>query len=374
MAKFSYKARDQMGTLVSGEIEAESAGELKQALFDEGMVPLEVREVQGSEALFQSLSNLFGRVKQEEMLMFTRQFYTLFRAGVSMDTILATLGRHPRVFSELYVSMLAAGEEAGILEKVLKNLSDVLEKDYEIRKSVKAALLYPKIVITTLVFAVIFVMIYVVPQFVRFYSRYGAELPLPTRILIGTSAFFHDYWYIAISLTGLGIYLFQRFYRSAVGRLWIDQFRFKLPVFGDLTRKVANARFAHIMSSLYGAGVSMPRSLEVVADTIGNRAFAKGILAAKEDIQKGASLAKALGQQPYFFPVTVEATAVGERAGALGDMLSSIAEHYDLEVSHTVKGLTTLLEPILLVIIFSMVALLALAIYLPIWNLSQVVL
>lgn len=403
MPTFYYKARDREGVLITGEIEAVSAQELKEGLFSEGMIPLDVHEVRSGALSMKSVSDFFGRVKPEEIMIFTRQFYTLFRAGVSMDTILgamakqmkskslqnaliriradvasgATLaqafGRHPRIFNEMYISMLSAGEEAGILEEVLKHLSDLLVKEFEITKNIKGATLYPKIVVTVLVLAVTFLMLFVVPKFVEFYGRYSAELPLPTRILIGASNFFRDYWYVLIAAVAGGFFLYRRFYRTQVGRMKIDKLRMNIPIFGELNLKVANARFGHIMSALYRSGLAMPRSLEVVANVIDNAAFAMDVRRVRDQIQKGATLSEAISHQTYFTPIMVETTAVGERAGALGDMLSTVAEHFDSEVDHTIKNLTTLLEPFMLVAIFAMVALLALAIFLPIWNMSSVI-
>ena len=403
MPSFHYKARDSEGILITGEIESSTADELKEALFREGMVPLDVRELRKDTLKIESALQFFSRVKPAEIMIFTRQFYTLFKAGVSMDAILSAMarqmksgamrnalirikadissgstlaqafGRHPKIFNELYVSMLAAGEEAGILEDVLRQLSELLVKEYEIKKSVQGAVLYPKIVLTVLVLAVSFLMMFVVPKFVAFYGRYSAELPLPTKVLISTSMFVRDYWYVVLGAIILAAHLFRRFYRTNVGRLRIDTMRFNLPVFGDLNRKVANARFGHILAALYQSGLSMPRSLDVVANVIDNAAFAREVVKIKDSIQKGSTLSEAISRQKYFPPIMVETTAVGERAGALGDMLSTVAEHYDTEVGHTIKGLTTMLEPIMLVLIFGMVALLALAIFLPIWNLSTVV-
>lgn len=403
MPTFSYRARDKDGVLVRGEIEAVSSDELKEALFREGMIPLDVREVRSGSISLRQIANYFTRVKQEDLMIFTRQFYTLFKAGVSMDTILDTMikqvtsrslsnalirvradvgsgstlaqsfGRHPRIFSELYISMLAAGEEAGILEEVLKNLSDLLQREYEIQKNIKGATLYPKIVVTVLILAITFLMTYVVPKFVDFYARYGAELPLPTRIMIGLSGFVRGYWYIALGMVFFAGFFYRRFYHTRVGRHRIDRLRFRLPVFGPLNLKVANARFGHILSALYKSGLGMPKCLEVVSNTIGNAAFGLEVQKVKDEIQRGTTLSDALGQQSYFPPVIIETAAVGERAGALGEMLSAVAEHYDLEVSHTVKNLTTLLEPLMLVGIFGMVALLALAIFLPVWNMSAVI-
>ena len=288
-------------------------------------------------------------------------------------TLAQAFGRHPKIFSELYVAMLAAGEEAGILEQVLQNLSNLLEKEFEIQKNVKGAVLYPKIVIFILVAAITFLMVFVVPKFMDFYGQYNAELPLPTRILIGGSNFVTQYWYVAIICFGTLYFIWHRFANTNVGKMKIDKIRFNLPVFGKLNLKVANARFGHILSALYSSGLAMPRCLEVVANVIGNVAFGMEVKKIRDEIQRGSTLSEAMSHQTYFPPVVIETTAVGEQAGALDEMLGTVAVHYDMEVSHTIKNLTTLLEPIMLVGIFGVVALLALAIFLPIWNLSEAI-
>lgn len=403
MPTFSYRGRDPQGALVTGEAEAESADELKKSLFEQGMVPLAVKEVRPGAISLNKIAALFTRVKAEELMIFTRQFHTLFRAGVSMDTIFATLSRqisnkplknavtkiradissgvslakafsrHPRVFNELYVSMLMAGEEAGILEQVLSELSRLIEREDETKRNIRSAMLYPKIVVVVLVGAIMFLMSFVVPKFAKFYAYHRAELPLPTQLLINLSEAVRDYWWVVLLIFALIYYAYYRYYHTKVGRLKVDSLKFKLPVFGDLNMKVANSRFGHILSALYRSGLSMPRSLDVTANVIGNEAFALEVRKVKDDIQKGVTLSDAMARQSLFPPVLIETTAVGERTGALDEMLSTIAEHYDLEIRHTIKNLTTLLEPVLLISIFSVVALLALAIFLPVWNISRAV-
>ena len=403
MPTFYYRARDKAGKIVSGEVEAISADEIKESLFREGMIPLVVHEVHAGSFSLDKITRLFYRVRHEELMIFTRQFYTLFKAGVSMDTILTSMtkqvsspllkkalvkiradvaagatlaqafGRHPSVFDQLYVSMIAAGEEAGILEDVLRQLSTLLEKDYEIKKGVKNAKMYPKIVITVLILAIAFLMAYVVPKFTAFYAHYDAKLPLPTLILIGASDFVRGYWYVVLGVVGTVLFFFGRYYRTKTGRFKIDRFRLQMPVFGQLNLKVANARFARILAALYRSGLHMPRCLEVVSNVIGNEAYAREVREIKDEIQKGATLSEAMGRKSSFPNVMVETASVGEQAGALDELLSTIADHFELEVSYTVKNLTTLLEPLLLVGIFGIVLLLALAIFLPIWNLSAVI-
>lgn len=403
MPAFRYRARNDQGQLVTGQMDATDGDALKRALFDQGLVPISVQKNAAGQMSFAELNMIFMKVKAEELIVFTRQFFTLFKAGVSIDSILKTLakqvrnkllqnaldsikkdvasgstlatafGRHPKVFNELYVSMIKAGEEAGILEQTLSELTQLIEKEDEINRSVKSATLYPKIVIGVLVLAVTAIMTFVVPKFTQFYGHYGADLPMPTQIMIGTSNFVRGFWYIIVAVVGVGVWLFKRYYATNSGRFAVDSLRFKAPVFGQLMIKICNARFCHILSSLYRSGFPMSRGLEVAAHVIGNEAFSLQVLKVREAIQKGASLADAMTRETLFPPIMIETTAVGERTGALDEMLSALAVHYDLEVSHTIKNLTTLLEPLLLVSIFGMVTTLALSIFLPIWQMSSIV-
>jgi len=256
---------------------------------------------------------------------------------------------------------------------LLKELVKLIEKEDEIRRNIKAATLYPKIVITVLIGAIFALMTLVVPKFTTFYGHYEADLPIATQIMISASTFMRGYWYL-IALTILIVcYSYHRYAQSRTGRYNLDELQFKLPVFGELAIKIANSRFGHILSSLYKSGLSMPRSLEVVSNVIGNEAYALEVRKLRDAIQKGSTMSDAMTQLKYFPPVMIETTAVGEKTGSLDEMLTAISDHYELEVSHNIKNLTTLLEPILLIVIFGMVTVLALAIFLPIWNMSSII-
>lgn len=399
MAQFAYKAREKTGALAQGMIDAANVNEARTKIAAKGLIPIQVT-VQ-SKLSFNISFKFSTGIKAEEVVLFTKQFATLFKAGMGMESILSTLAKqsknktmiealetiqrdiqegsslskafakHPKVFDDLYISMLHSGEEAGILEEVLEHLAHLLEKDFSMRKNIKSAMLYPKIVVGVLVMAMVVIMTFVVPKFQSLFSQFGAELPLPTRILIGTSNFFQSYILLLIAAAvGIG-FLYKRFYRTPKGRFFIDRLSFKLPVFGLLAYKVCNARFATILASLYRSGLSVTKGLEITGATIGNEAFMRDIKILQADVEKGASIADSMRKLNYFSPIMIEATNIGEKTGSLDSMLKSISEHYDMEVEHMVKNLTTLIEPILLVCIFSMVALFALAIFLPMWNLSE---
>ena len=400
MPNFLYRARDQQGLLITGQHEAVGSEELKGYLADRGLIPLHVKETANKI----TFSKFFQKkVKPEEIIVVTRQFYSLFKAGMSMEAVLGTLTKqagnqrlkeslqrirssvssgeslskafsaHTEIFGELYVAMLAAGEEAGILEEVLGNLCHLMEKETEIKSSVKSATLYPKIVVFVLIGATIVIMTFVVPKFASFYAHYKAELPLPTQIMMGASHFITSYWYlVGLFAGGLGL-LYKRFTRTVKGKLKMGEIRFRMPVFGPLNLKVANSRFCHILSALYRSGLPMTRCLEITGGTIENGAFTREVELLKGEVTQGKTISEGMSHCHYFTPVIVDATAVGEKTGSLDEMLESMAGHYDIEVQHTIKNLATLLEPFLLFLIFGMVACFALAIFLPIWNMSKVV-
>ena len=402
MTTYSYRARDMNGLLVTGQVDGEATEAIRQYVAEQGLIPLNV--IKGTRRITQSLSlDIFKKVKEEELMLFTRQFHTLFKAGMDMETLLTTLAnqtknkyfadallriktdissgsnlsrafaQHPKIFPELYTNMLATGEEAGILDEVLGQLSILLEKDITLKTSVKSATLYPKIVVFVLVMATLVLMTVVVPKFASFYAHYEAELPLPTRILMGISYFFRDYTHVVIGLVITAAFAFKKWKSTARGRMIVDRLKWKIPVFGSLGQKVANARFANIVGSLYKAGITVNRALTITAQTIGNEAFSRDIALVRGEIEKGKGIAEAMRQTEYLSPLLIESTAIGEKSGSLDEMYFSVGGHFDMEVSHTLKNLTTLLEPILLVLIFGMVVLFALAIFLPIWNLSSVV-
>ncbi len=403
VSQFLYRARDPQGLLVTGTMEAVGMEEIRSSLADRGLIPISVRGLSRGFDISR-LGRLFRkRVSPEELLVMTRQFYTLFKAGMNMESIFGTLVKQTTntrlkeslqqirnglaagsslskafagqqdIFGELYVSLLAAGEEAGILEGVLSNIAQLLEKEMQIHSSVKSATLYPKIVMGVLVMATVVIMTVVVPKFQSFYAHYKAELPLPTKIVMGVSSFMTSYWYILLIAFVAAAFFYKRYSRTARGRLKVGALRFRVPVFGMLNLKVANSRFCHILSALYRSGMGMTRALEITGSTIDNGAFQREMDFLKMEVTQGKTLSEGMAACKYFTPIIVDAAAIGERTGSLDEMLESMGSHYDLEVQHTIKNLTTLLEPFLLFMIFGMVLVFALSIFLPIWNMSRIV-
>lgn len=404
MSAFSYRARDAHGLLILGQAEASNREEVEGRLSSQGLIPIQVQKKGFALVEWSAWGDWFWRVQLEDLIVLTRQLTTLVKVGMGMQEIFGilisqtrnkklqatlsqvrtdiesgtslstALSKHPRVFNDVYVNMILAGEEAGLLDKVLADLSQLLAKENEIKSGVKSALLYPKIVMMALIGATTVLTIYVVPKFAAFYAAYKAELPFVTQLLIQFSHFVTHSWLATILLCGAAYFVVHRYKKSWRGRLFFDKLNLKLPVFGPLHQKIAQARFGHIFAALYRSGLSVTKALEIVSGTIDNRLFSREILDFKSEIAIGKTLSQAMKRSTYFPTVFMEMTAVGEKAGALDEMMEALADHYDSEIAYTIKNLTTLLEPILLLFIFGAVSFLALATFLPIWNLSQAVL
>jgi type IV pilus assembly protein PilC len=403
METYTYKARDEKGNLITGEMIVETKNQIYDSLSEKHFFPISVEEKKDRIA-FEFFERIFRKPSSKDLISFTRQFYSLFKAGVNLNKLFsieikqctnplmkrtlaaiqfdiqqggsleAAFHKHPRIFNRVYTSMLAIGEQGGILDKTLKDLISILEKDHKISKKVISATLYPKIVMGVVCAVIVLALTYIIPIFKDFYSSYGKSLPLPTLILMGMSDFLRSYWYIFLGMGAAGIIAFKRFIATSKGRYLFDQFTFKIPVFGNLELLVANARFGHLLSSLYKSGLPMLKTLDIVASSIGNSAYERSMKAIEQKIQAGSSIAHAMEEEPYFTPIMIEATTVGEETGNLDEMLENVANFYDDEVDYILENLSTILEPFLLVFIFGIIGLLALAIYLPIINLARTVL
>lgn len=401
MPTFTFKACDSSGNVVVGELDGDSVALVKEAIYAKGLIPTQVNP-KGLQAA--SFSFFQKKPSQKDIASMTRQFQVMFAVGTPIDKILALLARqlqnpalkkamtrihkdvaagsrlsvafgaYPQFFSPLYISMIEVGETGGILDKTLREMAAIMEKESEIHSKVKAAMLYPKIVMFVLAAVTWGMLAFVIPPFKAFYASHGAELPMPTKIVLAMSGLVTTYWYLGI-LGGFAIYfLWRSFTKTALGEDWISRLAFKIPVFGRLNRLTANARFGHLLSGLYRAGVPVAHALSVVAKTMSNIHYANDVLMIKRGIEQGSSLSKCMENTRYFEPMVQEAVSVGEKTGQLDVLLHEAANFYDVEIDGILKNLSTLIEPILLVFLFAGVTVLALAIYLPIWNMSKVML
>lgn len=401
MPTFIFKARDSSGTLVSGEMDGENHDAIKELIAAKGLFPTDV-QIKGLE--FSSFSLFKRKPTPKDIASMTRQFQAMFAVGTPMDRILSILAHqlqnpalkqammhihkdvasgtrlsvafraYPNYFSPLYTSMIEVGETGGVLDKTLKEMAAILQKEAEIKSKIKSAMLYPKIVLFVLIVVMWGMLAFVIPPFKTFYANHGAQLPTPTKLVLVLSELCTSYWYILL-FGGIAAYwLWKRVVRTQIGKEWTSNIAFKLPVFGRLNRLTANARFGHLLSGLYRAGVPIAHALGVVANTMDNIHYANDVLSIKKGLEQGSSLSKCVEYTKYFEPMVQEAISVGEKTGQLDVLLEATANFYDAEIDDLLKNLSTLIEPILLVFLFGGVTLLALAIYLPIWNLSGVIL
>ena len=396
---FTYKVKDKTGKLHDGEMQASSQSAVAKALRERGFVPVAVEEKKASTLQMEiKIPGLSGRVKVKEVSVFSRQFATMINSGLSLLrslTILAeqtpnrafrdiilevksdvekgsslsqALEKHPKVFPRLYSSMVKSGEVGGVLDETLERLALTLEAQVELRSQVKSAMMYPAAVFGLVIFIVIAMLLFVVPMFESMFADFGAELPLPTRMLMSLSVIFTTYWYVAIGGTVATIYGFKRWIATDRGRSRFDAIKLKMPIFGKLVHKTALARFSHTLAALTRTGVPILMAMDIVAETSGNAVVARAVHSVQASVKEGESIAEPLSNHPVFPPMVVQMMAVGEETGALDTMLEKVGDFFDREVKTMVEGLTSLIEPLLVVILGATVGGMLLALYLPIFN------
>lgn len=402
MATFTYRARDSAGLLITGRMEAEAQGVVAERLLQSGYVPTTIRQARTLPRQITRAVPL-GRIRAEELILFTRQFETLVRAGVPLLESLGTLakqargrafkqvvltmardieagamlseamGKHPRVFPEVFVSTIRAGETGGFLDLALERLAVLGEHELETQARIRAATRYPIFVVLAIGIALLILMTFVIPKFALLYRAFRATLPLPTRIAFTVGQVLQRFWYVGLLLAVAGAGGF----RLALGlpwiRLWWDGLKLRFPILGPVILKLTLSRWAHILSLLVRSGVPILRSLEVVARAVGNAAVARSVLALAAAVEKGRSLAEPMARDPLFPPLVVQMMAVGEKTGELETLLLKLSEHYDRETDYTIRNLSTALEPILLVVLGAMVLFLALAVFLPMWDMVRLI-
>jgi len=399
MPVFEYKAYNDAGAEITNTIEAANSGEVVERLEKLGYLPINIdaKSKAGEITLFSGRKKL----KEVDIIMFTRQLVTLLKAGVPLLSCLEalmdqtdneslkeivqeiyvdiesgmslseSLKKHPKEFSELYVNSIQAGEAGGALDEVLERLSQLMEHDMQTKSRVKSAMRYPIIVIVSLVVAFITLMLLVVPNFIDLFESMNVELPLPTRLLIGFHSALVNYWYLLIAALGALGFAFQRYKKTERGAYQWDMFLINAPVIGDLNLKTAMSRFTRMFETLNSSGLPIMQTLDIAAKTVGNEVIAREIDKAAEGVLKGEGLAGPLSSGEIFPPMVVRMISIGEQSGSLDDMLLNVSEHYDSEVEYAVKNLTSMIEPILTVGVGVIVLFLALAIFLPMWDLTK---
>jgi len=400
-ATYVYKVRDKAGRLVEGSLEAQSEQLVVSRLREMGYVPLSVaRKARSPWTIDISLGQ---KSNLKDLVVFSRQLATMIDSGLSILRALSILAeqteskslakiigdmkvdieqglsfsqavaRQPKTFPPLYLAMVRAGEVGGVLDETMTRLAATLEKQLELRAKVKSAMTYPIVVAAIVVLIVTGMLLFVVPMFEGMYKDLGGKLPLPTQILINASQLMlHIWWLVAIVMVG-GTVAFRRWIAKPEGRLRWDQFKLRVPIFGPLMAKSALARFARTLAALIRSGVPIMESLDIVGDTTGNAVISRALVAARERIRLGESVSTALTNDDVFPPMVVQMIAVGEETGALDHLLEKIADFYDAEVQATVDSLTSLIEPALMVFMGVSVGGMVIALYLPMFQLINLV-
>jgi len=291
----------------------------------------------------------------------------------SGSTLSEAFGKHPKCFDRLYVNMVKAGEAGGALEIILQRLADFLEKAQSLKAKIIGAMVYPAVVMTVALLATAFMLIFIIPTFARMFTGFGADLPLPTKIVMGLSSFLRAFWWAMLLAIGGTIFGIQRYYQTEKGHLQIDRFLLRVPVIGDVIRKGAVARFTRTLGTLIASGVPILSGLEITARTAGNKVIAEAIMSARASIREGETVSAPLKTSGVFPPMVTQMIAVGEQTGALDEMLTKIAVFYEAEVDTAVDTLTSIIEPVMIVIMGGIVGGMVVAMYLPMFKLISVV-
>jgi len=388
---------------VTGAIEANSLDAAVGQLFEQGITPLDVNERaerEGGTDLKRQLG--LGQPKREELILFTRQMYALARSGVPLirgltqlaestdNAVLAetirqvmtdlesgrelagALARHPHIFRPLYVAIVSVGEQSGRLEEAFGRIYQYLENEQETIQQIKSATLYPRIVLGVMVIAVFILMTFVVPVFVDLFERFeDAELPLMTRILIGVSNFFVNYWWLLIALAIGGYYGFKSWTKTEQGAVTWDRHKLRVPIIGRILLRGALARFARAFSMAYRSGVPILEALNVVVAAVDNAWIARKVTHMREGIERGEALSRVAQRADVFTPLVVQMLAVGEETGRVEDMVEEVADFYEREVAYDVRHLGSYIEPILIMFMAVLVFILFLGIALPYWEIAM---
>jgi len=378
MPLFQYKVRDKEGNVVSGTLESTDLQTVTERLDTLGYVPITIKEQKMAAGVGIDFARFFERVNPVDLINFTRQFVTLHKAGLPMLSAIgalqaqtkskplsraldairkdlmggaalsAAMSKHPRVFGELYVNSIWAGETGGVLDDILDRLVALLEHDRRLKNDVGSAMRYPIILMFGFLVAIVVLATFVLPKFTQLLTTVGGKMPLPTKILITFTDFMAKFWYIIFLLAAGVVVLFYMFIRTPAGRLWYDRLKFKLPVFGPIIYKMTLSRFARMFETLDRTGLPILRSLGLVGKTVGNVYMAGAVEKLAESVRRGRGLAAPMREIGVFPTMVVQMVATGEESGALDDMLKQVSDYYDSEVEYAVKNLTGMIEPIMI--------------------------
>ena len=398
MKRFNYRVFDETNRQVAGVVEANNQAQAVGILRGKKLTIVGLNEMKGS--VFDELIAATGKPKFEEITNFTRQLSTMIASGLPLVEALRILKDQSRpqmakvveqilneieggsslgaamektqgVFSTVYVALVKAGESAGVLDQIMKKMADTLDKQREFQNKTKGALIYPMIVFIGMIAVAFIMMIFVVPKLTQMYQDFGADLPLPTKILIGISNFMVNYWYLFFGMLAASFLIFRRWSKTAVGSLLLEQVVFKIPIWGPLKKDIILAEFSRTMGLLSTAAIPILDGLRIVAETLGSQIYADGIIRAAVRVEKGSTLAEAIATSSDFPPILSQMIAVGEQTGKVDEILSKLADFYESQSELKVKTLTTAIEPIIMVIMGIGVGFLVMAVIMPIYQLTN---
>jgi type IV pilus assembly protein PilC len=402
MAAFAYSAINAQGLEFSGELHAQDLEAAKEQLRSRGLLPQKLSELRSANA--KSVGSIFKPVNPKALQIFSRQFATLIEAGVSIvqslvilerqtqDKNLAAvveevrndvesgviiskaLSRHPRVFSRLYIAMVEAGEASGTLDIVLDRVAVQIEKETQIKRRVKGAMIYPTLVLCFATLVLTGMLMFLVPIFVKIFQDLGGDLPTLTQWVVNVSNLLRHYWFIIFPLLGGGVFGLIKLKRTEWGRMNWDRLKLKLPMkIGDVVLKVTMARFSRTLATLVGAGVDIVKSLEITGQTAGNWVVEEALNDVRVKVHEGIPIAQPLVESPVFPPMVSQMVKIGEETGELEKMLSKIADFYEDEVDASIQALTSIIEPIMMIGVGLMVGVIIIAMYMPMFKMLSLV-
>lgn len=407
MAVFAYKGRNGRGDLVEGTLDGDDSGVIADQLLNTGITPVEVKPFRGIRGVASGksgwLKDLFKdkQVTQIELMLFSRQMYTLLKAGVpimralaglqestqnpvfsvmlqdlreSLDSgreLSAAMRRHPKVFSAFYVSMVQVGEMTGMLDETFIRLYDYLEFERDMRERIQTAMRYPSFVMIAMAIAIFVINLFVIPAFAKVYAGFHAELPIITKMLIGFSGFMVNYWMLLLAMMIVAVVGFRYYINTPDGRYKWDKYKFKLPVVGAIILKSTLSRFARGMALSFKSGMPILQGMNVVSMVVDNDFMRSRIEQMRDGVERGESILRTAVAAGVFNPVVLQMIAVGEESGDMDGMMFEVAEMYEREVKYEVANLSSKIEPILIVALGIMVLILALGVFLPMWDLGK---
>jgi type IV pilus assembly protein PilC len=401
MAKFMWEGKTRVGGTMTGEIEAPNEAFVIAQLRRQQIVPVKVKTKPRDLRI--TLPWQRGKVSKKELAVFTRQFATMIDAGLPLvqcldilgmqqendgfkkvilrvkedvesgSTFADALGKHPRVFDDLFVNLVSAGEVGGILDTILARLAAYIEKAMKLGKQIKSAMVYPSTILAVAVIVTVVLLLYVIPIFGNMFADFGQTLPVPTQIVLALSGYTRKYFLVFIMFIVLVVFAIRWYYRQETGRRNIDRLLLRLPILGDLIRKIAVARFARTLATMVASGVPILEGMDIVAKSAGNKIIEEAVMKARTSISEGKTISEPLAESKVFPIMVTQMVSVGEATGALDAMLTKVADFYDDEVDAAVGALTSLLEPMLMIFLGVVIGGLVIAMYLPIFKLAGVV-